>query len=500
MPSPAPHIVVIGAGIGGLACALRLSGTGARVTVLERHGAAGGKMRSVQSSAGPIDAGPTVLTMKHVFDTLFASVGARLDDHITMTREAMLARHFWTDGTMLDLMHDRDQSAANIHKAFGATSASDFSRFADKAARLFNAFEDPVMQSATPTVGQMTAKVLGNPRLIPAMAPHKSLARSLRQQFSDPRIAQLFARYATYVGGIPALSPALLSLIAHAESNGVWHVKGGMHQLARAIETRAASLGATFHYNAHVDRIETANGSATAVYYAGTRISCDAVVFNGDPNAIADDKLGAEVTTAVPPQHPRSLSAYVATFAATPNGLPLAAHNVLFADNPATEYAPLARGKMQTDPTLYICAQDRFGYQAPQGAERFEIILNAPPNDTTETQRCITLITRRLHSFGLNFSPAITTLTTPRDFGQMFPASHGSLYGRSPHGMMAAFKRPTARTKIKGLYLVGGGVHPGAGVPMAALSGQHAVAAIMQDLHLTSMSPQAATHGGMSTA
>lgn len=490
MQNSAPHIIVIGAGIGGLASALRLTHTGAKVTVLDSHPTAGGKMRTIDTPAGPVDAGPTVFTLKPVFEALFSSVDANLEDHVHLTREDTIARHFWPDGTTLDLSSDPAQSLANVATAFGSKSAKDFRYFTDRAAKLFSAFEAPMMHHATPTVTAMAAQVFANPRLIPAMQPHRSLASSLRRDFSDPRLAQLFARYATYVGGIPTLSPALLALIAHAESSGVWHVKGGMHQLAKAIEALASARGARFRYNTHVSKIETQDGKVSAVITDAGRIQADAIVFNGDPNALHMGLLGQPATLAVTAQTPRSLSAYVHAFAAIADGPALSAHNVFFADNPKTEYAPLTKGQLQTDPTLYVCAQDRFGGNIPQGMERFEIIMNAapttlPPNET-ETQKCLTLISQRLAHFGLTFSPILTrdSLTTPQDFSTMFPASHGSLYGRSPHGMMAAFKRPTARTGVKGLYLAGGGAHPGAGVPMAALCAQHAVAAITQDLGL----------------
>ena len=108
----------------------------------------------------------------------------------------------------------------------------------------------------------------------------------------------------------------------------------------------------------------------------------------------------------------------------------------------------------------------------------------------------------RMAQFGVSFSPTpdATTVTTPQTFAQMFPASQGALYGQSPHGLMAAFQRPTARTAIKGLYLCGGGTHPGAGVPMATLSARHLAAAISKDRISTSPSAQTAMHGGMSTA
>ena len=502
MPPAPPHIVVIGAGIGGLCCALQLVHAGAQVTIVDSHAQVGGKMRTLPTVAGPVDAGPTVLTMKHVFDTLFTSVGARLADHVTLTPEPILARHFWSDGTQLDLMQDTDQSRDNIMAAFGTDAARDFTKFMRRSAALYAAFDAPMMQTPVPTLAAMTAQTLRNPRLIPAMAPHQSLARSLRSQFRDPRLAQLFARYATYVGGIPEKSPAILSLIAHAEASGVWHVKGGMHRLATAIADLAVTKGAQLCLATHATRIETQNGRTAAVQTDVGRIKADAVVFNGDPQAIHTGLLGTGVAAAVPDQSPRSLSACVHSFAAIPAGPTLAGHNVIFADDPATEYAPLTRGQPQTDPTLYICAQDRFGGNTPTGPERFEIIMNAPPLTAPEDKTCQTLIFNRLRDRGLTFSPTpdANSLTTPTQFAAMFPASTGSLYGRSPHTMTAAFKRPTARTSITGLYLAGGGTHPGAGVPMAALSGRHAAAAMISDLCLTSMSPQADMHGGMSTA
>lgn len=485
MTKGTPRIAIIGAGIGGLAAALRLAHSGAAVTVFERHATPGGKMRTVPSVAGPIDAGPTVLTLKPVFDALFSDVGLALEDYVTMVPQNTLARHFWPDGTTLDLVQDHTASAQNIRTAFGAKSAQEFRGFAHRAAKLFDAFNPNMMQSASPSIAGLARVVATNPALIPAMDPLRSLSRSLQQQFTDPRLAQLFARYATYVGGLPNASPALLSLIWHAEAQGVWHVKGGMHRLARAIEKCAMSLGATFHYNSQITRIEAQSGTARAVHTSDARHVVDAVLFNGDPRALTTGLLGPAVGNSFPNTavEPRSLSASVMSFAAIPKGVDLSAHNVFFATDPHHEYAPLVNNQPQTDPTLYVCAQDRFADCTPTGAERFEVILNSPPATTDKARHtCQTLILDRLSEYGLTFSPTPQGVTQPQDFAQMFPASQGSLYGRSPHGMMSAFKRPKARTSLRGLYLTGGGAHPGAGVPMAALSARHAVAAILKDL------------------
>ena len=498
------HIAVIGAGIGGLAATLRLAHAGARVSVFEAHSGPGGKMRTVPSVAGPVDAGPTVLTMKPVFEALFADVGERLEDHLSLKKEDLLARHFWSGGSQLDLMADPAQNIANVAAAFGSRAAKEYEAFAARAARLFDAFDAPMMQSGCPSLQALTRLVLSKPSLIRDMAPHQSLSQTLSRQFSEPKLAQLFGRYATYVGGRPDASPAILSLIWHAEAQGVWHVEGGMHQLAKAIEALAVLRGATFNYDAPVTAIED-----NAIQVGGQRVEVDQVLFNGDPRALKDGFLGDAARDAVPSvaTEPRSLSAYVHAFAAKADGVDLAPHTVFFGGAPDGEFGPLKDSQMPHDPTLYICAQDRFGGARPDGQERFEIIMNGAPvpdrlaADEKERQQCQALTFNRLASFGLTFSPQPTpdTLTMPAQFAELFPMSNGSLYGRSPHGMMAAFKRPTARTKMKGLYLVGGGAHPGAGIPMATLSAKHAAEAILSDQTSTSTSRPAAMHGGMST-
>ncbi len=501
-------VVVIGAGIGGLSAAIRLAASGLPVTVIEAQATPGGKMRTLPSAAGPVDAGPTVLTMRAVFDDLFAVAGTRIEDHLTLIPQPVLARHWWPDGSRLDLFADPQASQAAIAEFAGGQAADEFGRFHRLSAQLYEAFDAPVMQAARPRLGSIALNAIINPRLWLSLLPRMTLARQMARSFADPRLRQLFGRYATYVGGAPDLSPAVLALIWAAEQRGVWAVQGGMHRLAQVMAALATGLGASITYGVWARRIERQGGRVTAVELSdGRTLACDQVVFNGDPAALLAGLLGNGPQGALTPQaaHPRSQSAWVWAFAATPQGADLVHHNVFFCADPAREFGPIGKGQMPDEATLYVCAQDRAaGPPDPGTVERFEIIMNAPPKATQspgEILQCRNRTFPQLARFGLTFDlpPQDAALTTPQGFSHLFPGSQGSLYGRSPVGTLASFQRPGARTQLPGLYLAGGGAHPGAGVPMAALSGRHAAEAILSDLTSASASRRMAMPGGMST-
>ncbi|WOI56110.1 1-hydroxycarotenoid 3,4-desaturase CrtD [Palleronia sp. LCG004] len=500
------RIIVIGAGMGGLSAAIALAAKGCDVTILDRGTAPGGKARTQDSAAGPVNAGPTVLTLRVVFDELFEEAGAALDDYVTLAPEPLLARHFWPDGSRLDLTSNEGENARAIANFAGPAAGKEFRAFAARARRLFATFEDPMLRAPAPRPLSFAALVARDPGLLRAMSPGRSLAGRLARDFTDPRLRQLFGRYATYVGGSPFGTPALLSLIWEAEAAGIWRVEGGIAALARGMAALATDLGARIRYASVATRIVTDEGRVSAVELEdGTVLDCDRVVFNGDPRALRHGLLGSDVTDAVPrgAVEPLSLSAEVWAFAARPQGADLVHHNVFFGRDPHSEFDRIADGLPPLDPTIYVCAQDRgTGRTPPDGPERFEIIVNAAP-DTPEQefnqcrQRTFTTLAERDLRF--DPEPPATALTGPRGFGRLFPGSGGALYGRSPQGTMAAFRRPTAQSAVPGLYLAGGGTHPGAGVPMAALSGRHAASAIGLSLSSTGRSDAADMHGGIST-
>ncbi len=486
------HVIVVGAGIAGLSAAALLAYAGRRVTVCEAQPVVGGKARRLPSPAGPVDAGPTVFTMRNVFDELFEETGARLEDHVRLAKLDVLARHVWPDGSSLDLMADMADSEARIAAFAGPSSAREFRDFTARARMLFEAFEKPVMRHARPSpAGVATALGLSALRVQKALGVRPDLAGALARQFSDPRLVQLFARYATYVGGSPWLSPAVLMLIWRAEAAGVWAVEGGIAALARALGDLAASHGAEIRTETPVARILVEDGRVAGVALAeGETLHADRVIFNGDPSALGAGLLGPGAAAAAPEAKPseRSLSACVWTFAGRPRGRRAGpSHRVFLSRLQGRVRRPFhPKRRMPRDPTLYISAQDRKPGREPRDPERLMMIMNAPAEgdrprpDPEEMETWTNRAFARLDASGLKLeTPPAEALTTPWEFARLFPGTGGAIYGAAPHGMMATFKRPMTETRVPGLYLAGGGAHPGPGVAMACLSGRLAAAAII---------------------
>ena len=518
MSAPGSHrVVVIGAGMGGLASALRLAHRGLAVTVIDAADAPGGKLCQPLVGGVPIDSGPTVFTMRWVFDRLFADVGTSLEAELAITPLSVLARHWWDDGSQLDLLADPAASFDAVARFAGAAEARRFQAFCERARAVYQTLETPYIRHATPNAAQLTWDIgLRGLATLTALGPLSGLWRSLGRQFTDPRLRQLFGRYATYTGSSPWMAPATLMLIAQVEMDGVWSIEGGMHALARCLERLARARGAEFRYRSACERIELRGGRVAGVRLAsGDTLPADSVVFNGDSAALRAGLMGEPLQRAVPRKAPtRSLSALTWGLHAPVGAFALDRHNVFFqradTDGYEREFTDIFdRGRLPASPTVYLCAQDRGtpGAAAGRGPERLLALVNAPAAGDRDTitpedlDRCETQAFDLLHRCGLSLSPSLPAAlrTTPADFHRRFPATGGGLYGQASHGWGSAFSRPGATTPIPGLFLAGGSVHPGPGVPMATLSGQFAAAALMASPALTRRWHPVATSGGTST-
>ncbi|MFH6784756.1 MULTISPECIES: 1-hydroxycarotenoid 3,4-desaturase CrtD [Methylobacterium] len=492
--------VVIGAGIGGLVAALTLAARGLPVTLVEKEAAPGGKMRRVRAGPRQVEAGPTVFTMRWVFEEIFSECGADLGERVSLTPAAVLARHAWSTTERLDLFADPARSEAAIAEFAGPREAEGFRRFRARAAEIYRTLEGPFIRGQRPSPVDLALRAgpsgLGG---LMRIQPFTTLWTALCEQFRDPRLRQLFGRYATYCGSSPFAAPATLMLVAHVELDGVWTVAGGLSRLAAAVADLAGEHGAELRYGTAVTDILVEGGRVAGVRLeTGEHLPATRVVANADAAALADGLFGREAARTVErmPAGERSLSAVTFAVAGVPEGFDLVRHNVFFSGDYAAEFADIARhGRLPRDPTVYVCAQDRGDDGVPANSrdslapEALLCLVNAPASGAAlnpgEIARCHDTMSRRLAACGLTISEAARTVTGPAEFERLFPATGGALYGRASHGWMASFRRPGARTRLPGLYLAGGSVHPGPGVPMAAQSGRLAAASVLLDLGST---------------
>jgi 1-hydroxycarotenoid 3,4-desaturase len=489
------RVIVVGAGVGGLTAAAELAASGVAVTLLEANSTAGGKLRQVRVGAHKLDAGPTVFTMRWVFDELFSRLGESFSARLPLVASTTLARHAWSEHERLDLFADVQRSADAVGRLCGADEARRYLSFCARARGIYQALEHPFLRATRP--GPLSLAWRSGWRGLPGLArisPFRTMWHALESEFQDPRLRQLFGRYATYCGSSPFSAPATLMLVAHVEQDGVWRVEGGMHCLAQALAGLAERQGALLRYSQPVAQVLVRGGRACGVRLAsGEELPADAVVFNGDPAALSQGLLGEQARAADRPtaQRERSLSALTWNRVVRTRGFALLRHNVFFSPDYRAEFDQLQHGlRIPSSPTVYVCAQDRGDDDAPQEAgERLLVLVNAPATGAAATrgpgvaQVCEQAALAQLERCGLQLEPLpdADVVTTPADFERLFPGTGGALYGRASHGWRASFQRPGARSAIDGLYLAGGATHPGPGVPMAALSGGLAAQAVLAD-------------------
>ena len=199
------RVGVIGAGVGGLAAAIDLARGGCEVDLFERASEPGGKMRQVGVNGVDVDAGPTVFTMRWVFEDLFEGAGSKLSEELNLSRASILARHAWTDGGRLDLYEDIDQSVEAIREFSDEKNADGYKAFCIRSKELYLALKDTFIAAEKPSPLGLVSRV-GLAPFFGAMwetSPHRDLWRALDRYFSDPRLKQLFGRYSTYVGSSP---------------------------------------------------------------------------------------------------------------------------------------------------------------------------------------------------------------------------------------------------------------------------------------------------------
>jgi phytoene desaturase len=461
------RVVVIGAGVGGLATAVRLAAAGHAVCVLEAGAAAGGKCGRVEAGGYAWDSGPSLLTMPWVFEALFAETGAPLSEVVELLPVEPVTRYRFADGSGFDLSSDLGASRTALD-AWRPGAGDEWARFMATCERMWTASE-PVLTGPAPWPPSRAAR--SSPGALLAVKPWWTLRQLARAHTTDVRLQMVIERFATYAGADPRRAPAALALAGYVEHAwGAWHPRGGMYALVEALVGRLAALGGELRLATPARRVALAPGPRrTGGLLGGTRrvmgvdtdaglVPADAVVAAVDAETVRRRLLGRRVA----PREPSvsGLALMLGLRGRTPD---LVHHAITFPAAYDAEFDDVFGGRPAREPTVYVsasCATD-----PGETPENWFVLVNAPSTGEADWEAEAERLIDRL---GVRDRIAARALRSPADLGRETGAR--SIYGVAPHGRLGTLKRPSTTVRgVDGLWITGGTVHPGGGLPLVAL-------------------------------
>jgi phytoene desaturase len=485
-------VIVIGAGIGGLSAAIRLAAAGRPVIIYEQNSFLGGKMGEVAEAGFRWDTGPSVITMRHVLEDLFAAVGRRLDDYLTLMPVEPTTRYFYPDGVVLDATRDLTRMVDQI-AALDARAPEGYLAFLAHVTRQHRITGPVFLYSDPPTLRTLTQVPLRDILRVDVM---RSMDAAIRHYIRSPHLRQLLGRFATYVGASPYQASAAFNVIAYVEMvGGVWYPRGGVYAIARALSRLAEELEVEIHTGKAVSRIRVEDNTVQGVELAdGVYQPASAVIANVDVATVYEKLLPP--APAARRQVKRleraglSCSGFVILLGVEGRHPQLAQHNIFFSPDYPREFDDIfKRGIPPADPTIYVTITSKAdASHAPEGCENWFVMVNAPPlgpafdwekEAAGYRDRVLALLAER---YGLDVRDRIRVERhlTPADIERMTGARRGALYGISNNRATNIFLRPPNRAAhVRGLYFAGGTTHPGGGVPMVMLSGKLAAKMIL---------------------
>lgn len=475
------RVAIIGAGVAGLACAARLAANGHTVTVLEANSEPGGKITELRVGGYRFDAGPSLLTLPSELDDVFRAAGREPRAYYDYERLRTCCHYFFPDGVRLHAHADPERFAEEVESVLGEPKRLVLD-YLDHARSLYEAtapvFIEASLHRAATYASLAAVKALVK---LPRAGVWSSMHRINRSWFRDPRLIQLFDRYATYNGSDPYRAPGVLTQIPHLEHNlGAYFPRGGMVTIPRALARLGADLGVQFLFDTPVRRLEHQAGRVNAVRSDRETIRADAVVCAGDV-VHAYQKLLPDLTppTGVCDQE-RSSSAVVFYWGVQGSFSELDVHNIFFSEDYGKEFADIfERRTAPTDPTIYVHVSSKVEeHDAPPGKENWFVMVNVAANDGQDWPLLVARLRQRIierlsKTLGVTLAKLIQTelMLDPCSLEKRTASFMGALYGASSNHWRSAFLRhPQVSRNIDGLYFCGGTVHPGGGIPLCLAS------------------------------
>ena len=479
---PTRKAIVIGAGVAGLAAAIRLQVMGYTVTVFEKNEYPGGKLSHFELSGYQFDAGPSLFTRPQLIEELFEFAGEPIQDYINYERVPIACNYFYEDGTIISAFADREKFAEELH-AKTNEPVENLNRYLNKSADAYHHIAGIFLQYSLHKIQTLfKAPIFKAIQTVKWPYLFSSLNSYNQRSFKSPKLVQLFNRYATYNGSNPYKAPAMLSLIPHLEHNeGTFYPKGGMISITNALYQLALKKGVEFNFGNGVERIIRTQGVVKGVVVNNENYFADLVVSNMDVYFTYQQLLGDSVKAAKVLKQERSSSAFIFYWGIKKSFPQLDLHNIFFSDNYEKEFESLFKTKEPfADPTVYIniTSKREPSTQAPMGKENWFVMVNAPANKGQDWESIKNFyknaILNKISSLlGEDIEPLIEVeeVLSPVSIESKTASYKGSLYGTSSNSKTAAFMRhPNFSNTTKGLYFVGGSVHPGGGIPLCLSS------------------------------
>lgn len=487
VPGRSDHVVVIGAGLGGLSATLRLLGAGRSVTVIEQRAEPGGRAGILRAGGYQFDTGPTVLTMPELIDDALACVGEKLADRVQLTSLSPAYRANFADSSTIDVHADPGRMADEIARVATPADAAGYREMVAFLRELYRLemgnFIDRNLDSPLDLIGTAGLRLL-------ALGGLRRMAPKIGQYLKDDRLRRIFSFQAMYAGLAPQDALAIYAVISYMDTvAGVYFPRGGMHAIPRALADAAAAHGATFRYETRADRIEVVNGRAQAVHTsAGERIAADVVVVNADlPTAYAE-LLPARYRPRRLSRLRYSPSCFLLHAGSAVSYPGLAHHNIFFGKAWRQTFREIIdRGQLMSDPSFLVSNPSQTDPSlAPVGRHTYYVLFPTPntqaPIDWSVTGPYYQAkILRTLHQRGLaDFGTDLEAeaIVTPADWQAQGLAAGAPFAAAHTFHQSGSFRFPTLDRGIENLVWCGSNTQPGVGIPMVLLSGKLAAARI----------------------
>ena len=494
MKKNSASVAVIGSGIAGLSAAIRLSLQGRKVVVFEKNTYTGGKITAFEKQGFRFDMGPSLFTMPQLVEELFELAGKTPKDYFQYHTHDEVCRYFWQDGKCLTLYPSVDRNVEAITTVFGKESGRRVRKYFDDARKKFELtapfFLESSLHKAKTFLSPRVLKVVSE---IPRLGLFSTLDDQNKRYFKEPKLVQLFNRYATYNGSSPYQTPGIMQMISHLEHGmGTHFPVGGMHAISQSLTKLAQELGVQFELSSMVEHILVEENKVQGVMVNGTERMFDLVVCNSDIKHAYHELLPKQVrrprkTLAQEP----SSSALIFYWGIGQTFPEMDLHNIIFSEDYKEEFDHIcSNGPFWKDPTIYIHISNRLEVDdAPKGKDSWFVMVNVPYDQGQDWEDIVRKVRRKLIErissvLGKDIASLIETeeILTPTQIQQRTSSVGGALYGTSSNERMAAFLRHSNKSSsVKGLYFCGGSAHPGGGVPLCILSGKIAAEWIKED-------------------